>query len=487
MRRRLIIAGLLPILAACATNTKVRHSEVRLPAAFEAQASQQEAVQIDRWWMLYNDPQLEQLVEEALGKSFDVQEALLRLEQAYYNRRALRASLLPQGNITGSAAQSGTNVLSGGTVVVDPTLPPVPTVTSGDSFTLSATFSVSWELDLLGRRRLNRTLAENDFAGATYTYEATRTALAANVALALFEARGFAMQLADAQETARINQELVRVSRIRFEHGLSPGSDLDQALANLRTAEASVELLQGQLATARRNLLLLVGRATDPLASLPIPASVGTPPPTPPVLPAELLQRRPDIRSAEFALQSELSRLKLSRLALFPTINLQPGYTLSQTFGGGDVTTGFWSLGAGLTVPILERPRLLAELGVQRAVAETQVVGFERAVQTAYAEAENALVLLESDRRRVAVLRAASASAEAAALKTRIAYTRGFSDLQTALIAETTWRNLHAQLVQAEAVLMQRSVQLFKALGGGWNPAAPAAAAQTEIALRGKS
>ncbi|HEX8233924.1 MAG TPA: TolC family protein [Caulobacteraceae bacterium] len=488
LKRGWALAALLPLLAACATNTKVREADLRVPAAFEARSSQQGQVEIDRWWTLYGDPQLEQLVEEALANSFDIEDALLRLEQAYYSRRAAVAALLPQSSVTGSAAYGGTEILNGGGATTpDPTLPPVPTLSTGAATTLSATFNVSWEVDLFGRRRTTRRLAERELQTATFTYEATRTALAANVAQSLFEARGFALQLADARETVRINTELERIARIRVEVGLSPGSDLDQAVANTRTAEAAVEQLQAQLDTARRNLMLLVGRATDPLASLPVAAEVGNPPPTPPVLPAELLQRRPDVRQAEIALQAELQRLELRRLALYPTINLQPGVTLTQTIGSGNVTSGLWSLGAGLTVPILERPRLLAEVGVQRAFAEQQVVAFERAVQTAYAESENALVLLESDRRRVAVLSDAVARAEAAARKTRTAYSRGFSDLQTALIAETTWRNLHSQLVQAEAILMQRSVQLFRALGGGWTPSAPAAGALTTIAQRGTS
>ncbi|MGZ8369589.1 MAG: TolC family protein, partial [Caulobacteraceae bacterium] len=159
----------------------------------------------------------------------------------------------------------------------------------------------------------------------------------------------------------------------------------------------------------------------------------------PAILPARLLQRRPDVRAAEFALQSELARLKLRKLALFPTINLQPGVTISDTIGGGqDYGSAIWSLGAGLTIPVLERPRLLAEIGAERAVAEQQVIAYERAVQTAYVETENALVQLESDKRRVAILRDAAAHAEAAYNKNRIAYSRGFVDLQTALNVENT-------------------------------------------------
>jgi outer membrane protein TolC len=136
-------------------------------------------------------------------------------------------------------------------------------------------------------------------------------------------------------------------------------------------------------------------------------------------------------------------------------------------------------------VPILDRPRLLAQVGVQRAFGEELVVNYERAVQTAYVETENALVLLDSDRRRVEILRAAEARAESGYRKKRQGYLLGVDDLTTALVAETTWRQLRIQRTAAEVNLMQRSVQLFRALGGGWSPEAPAASAPQTIAVRG--
>lgn len=483
MRRVLIIAAVLaPLVAGCASTSMVRAPDTRLPAAFEAPPAPDNLPEtaIDRWWELYGDAQLDELVEQALSGSFDQETAVARLEQAYFQRRITTSALLPEGNLSGSANRSQTEILSGAFDPDDPNL-----AFPGVSTNLSATFNISWEIDLFGRSRTGRRIANADYRTAVFTYEATRTALAANVADALFQARGLAIQVADAEETLRINLDLERIVRIRVEHGLAASSDLDQAVANAGQTRATLENLQSQLTTARRTLLLLVGRGIDPLASLPIPASVGTPPSVPQVIPSRLLERRPDVKQAEWNIQSQLERHKLAKLALFPKLTLQPGATIAQTIGDFDQTSVIWNLGAGLTVPILDRPRLIAEIGVQRAVSEEAVIGYERAVQTAYVETENALVLLDSDARRAQILRDAEARAEAAYQKKRKGYLLGVNDLQDALLAETTWRNLRIQRAAAEVLLMRRSVQLFKALGGGWSPQAPAASAPQTIAVRG--
>ena len=208
---------------------------------------------------------------------------------------------------------------------------------------------------------------------------------------------------------------------------------------------------------------------------------VGTPPPVPDTIPGALLARRPDVRSAEYQIVSRAAQLKLAKLALFPTINLQPGVTVAKTIGDFGYSSLFWNLAAGASVPILDRPKLIAQIHEQHAIAEQVVIAYERAVQTAYTEVENALVLLDSDKRRVDILVAAEKRAEAAYEKARIGYARGLNDLQTALVAENTWRNIHSQMTAAQSTLMERSVQAFKAMGGGWTPGAPAKTAPPEV------
>ena len=460
MKRALLIAAVCaPLAAACATATP-RAPQIALPAAFEAPARGpvMPAASLDHWWTLYNDPQLNALVDEALGRSFDVRTAAARLEQARAVRAGQSAQLfLPQGPLTASATRRGTE--SG------------PTTATGDSDTYASNFNVSWELDLFGRRYAARRVAEADLRTAEFTFEATRWALAANIADSLFQARGLAIQLAEATETLRIQKSLYGVAKAKSDHGLVASSDAAQTEANLLSTQAQVEALQAQLAVARRSLLLLLGRATDPLATLPAAPVMGAPPPAPTVIPGALLARRPDVREAQWRLASAAGQLTVAQLALFPTFTLAPGLGVTR-IGGAD-SSGAWSLGINATVPILDIPRLLSQVRAQKAVSEQQVLAYERAVQTAYAEAENALTNLDADSRRVALLVSAERDASVAYEAKRIGYARGFTNLQTTLNAEAAWRQARVSLASAQLTAMQRSIQVFKAIGGGWNPSSP--------------
>lgn len=141
---------------------------------------------------------------------------------------------------------------------------------------------------------------------------------------------------------------------------------------------------------------------------------------------------------------------------------------LTQQGAGRDTQFSYWTLAAGATAPILDRPRLLAIVRQQRAVGEQAVIAYEKSVQTAYTDTETAFTYYDSDKRRVTLLIAAEKNANFAYQAKQEGYRRGFNDLQTTLTAESNWRQVRLALAQAQVTVMQRSVQVFKALGGGW-------------------
>ena len=474
MNRILLVFTLLaPVVAGCAHVDKLRSPQVTPPVAYQAPQPNPDSLQpvaLDRWWTLFGDAQLESLVDLALVNAPDAKDALAKLQQA----AAIRAGnidqlYLPSTTLSGTGTETHTDVLSSAAGAFP------GFVTPGDSTSLNGAFSASWELDLWGRRSAALRATNADFYTASFTYEATRTSLAANVAQSLFQARGLALQLRDAVETSRIDRELLKLVQTKLDLGLVASGDLDQAAANAEAADAQTESLRAQLVTARRTLLVLVGKGFDPLESLAADAVVGSPPAVPGTLPGDLLRRRPDVRVAEWRIVSASGTLKVDELALLPTLKINPGVTLAKSIGPFGSATAAWSVGGNLTAPVLDRPRLIAQLHAQRAVAEQDVIAYEKAVQTAYGDAENAFVFLDSDSKRVEMLKTAERHAEAAYERSRVGYSRGLNDLQTSLTAESTWRNIRTQLSSAQSTQMQRSVQVFKALGGGWSPDAPAA------------
>jgi NodT family efflux transporter outer membrane factor (OMF) lipoprotein len=480
-------------VASCST-AHLSAPSVQLPAAYEAGQAGDAALPaeaLDRWWLLYDDPQLTGLIEQALVASPDARTAIQRIGEARATRAQTLAGYLPQGDLSGTAQTQHTSESFGGLGIATGTTTGTTGVgatgagagstgtsslggafltPAGDLQTYAAQFNVSYELDLFGRRAAARRAADADVAAQRFDYEATRSSLATNVASDLFQARGYAVQLADAQETLRIARQLARASEISAAHGLTATSDSARLETDVATAQAEVARLEAIGRASRRTLLALIGRGTEPLESLPVAAVAASPPDPPAVTPGDILRRRPDVREAEARLRSAAATLKLDRLALFPTFNLAPGLQEAKTTGTYDSLTSIWTVGMNATLPLLDRPRLLAVIRGQKARGEEAVIAYEQAVQNAYRDAENGLSTLAGDRVRIARLQTGVDRARFAFDAKSKGYDLGLVDLTTLIEAERTWRQTRSTLTTAQIDALLDSATLFQALGGAWSP-----------------
>ena len=482
MRRSPLLVALVAPLAACAIASH-RAPDTHLPAAYEAPAGGAElaAADLDHWWLLFGDPALNALEDEAFRSAPDARTAAARVLEARATRDSLVAQTLPTGNLAGNANKRHT-VNEG---AASSSLIPV----GGDSTSETLNFNVSWELDFFGRLAQARKVAGGDQAATRFNIEGSRATLAASVADDYFQVRGLAIQLSDARETARIQGQLQSVAQRKADLGLGPASDADRVAGDLAQAQSQVQNYQAELHAAQRGLLVLIGHGADPTASVPSEPVVGDSPPPPDRVPGELLARRPDVREAEARLQSAAGRDKLAHLAVFPTFTILPGLGLAKTVSPGvsfvppatlvpaEITnsTGFWSLGLGVSQPVLDIPRLLADMRTQDARTEQAVIAYEKVVQTAYGEAESALVRLNADQRRIALLKDGEVRAHRAFDAAHRRYADGIDDLPTALSAESSWRSTRSALTAEQVQALRRAVQTYKALGGGWAYAASAA------------
>ena len=447
--------------------------DTRLPAAYAAPAGAAlPAEALDHWWTGFDDQQLTRLIETALAKAPDARSAQTVLDEARANRRGqIRQLYIPSTPLKSSASRKHTKILdaSGGTSLTQ----------GGDTDTASTSFDVSWELDLWGRRRAARQVVDNDWAAARFAYEGSRTALAASVAESYVQAKSLAVQLDDARQAARVNAALADLSAGRAKAGLAATSEADRAEADQAQSLAQVENLQAQLAVARRTLLILVGRGADPLDSLPIEPTLGAAPAIPSGVPGELLGRRPDVREALARFSSATGQLGVDELDLLPTFTLTPGLGWSKTVSPGyrflgqtgntSITTGTWTLGGGVSLPVLNSPALLAQIDAQSARTRKAAVAYEKAVQTAFGEAENAMAQLAAAQRRIDLLDAGEARAARAYAASRTGYSQGLSDLTATLQAEQTWRGARTALTSARSDALLQTIKTYKALGGGWS------------------
>ncbi|MCX9147942.1 efflux transporter outer membrane subunit [Erythrobacter sp. WG] len=481
------LLGAGAVLSGCVFAGPIRPAEVAVPPAFEGERGALPAAALDRWWTAYGDPQLERLIETALARGADARAAEARLREARAIRRGALADYNPQGDLRAGAQGQNTELLRGGDFGIGnaPGAPGTGTGTDqgqGDQnpflqqgLVRSANigFDVSWELDLFGRRGAARREAEANLAAARFAYEASRASLAAQVADALFAARGLALEREDAAVTLRIQQQLRATAVTRAERGLGAETDVARIDADLAAAEAELARLDAELQANARALLVLTGTPFEPTATLPLEPLLAALPPTPDALPGELLARRPDVREAQARLAAAAGRLRLDELAFFPRVTLTPGVGLSDSRGGiFDATSFVWTIAAGITAPILDRPRLAAQLRGQEARTEQAVIAYEQAVQTAFSESDQALLRLAADRRRVTALTAGEVRARRAFEAAQQLYARGLTDLATLLDAERAYRASRTNAVQSQVQALRRSVQVFNALGGGWNPAA---------------
>jgi NodT family efflux transporter outer membrane factor (OMF) lipoprotein len=476
-RKRLVAAGLMGLLlAGCTTAPAPPPLHASLPPQYDATPppAPLPVAALNTWWTLYRDGQLDALEGQALSHAPDAQAAAARLREAKATLSTALMPFNPQGGITATGATQNTQ-LDGGNVDLSGLPLKVPLVALGQTSSSDAEFDVSWEIDLFGRRAAANRVAKADLAAARFAFEGSRASLAAAVADSLFTARGLAQQAQAARDALKQDQLLADLVRTQVQSGLAPATDLSRTRVEVAKAQAQVIALEAELSAQQRSLLVLIGDGTAPLSALPISpetpaAGADGPPLLPAVAPGDLLERRPDVREAEARLRSAFGSIQVDRLELFPHFSILPGVGVSELSRPGNTyTTSLWSLGLGLAVPVLDRPRLLAVVKAQDARAVEAAADYEKTVQTAYGEASSILGELDADERQAALLAEAASQAKASLDAAQAGYAAGVQDWRSAVEAQQAWSSASAALAQARTQALRRSVQAFKALGGGWS------------------
>jgi multidrug efflux system outer membrane protein len=453
---------------------KVVVPTISMPGAYERQDAGAPAAELDRWWLRFDDPQLDALEDEAMRNGPDALTAAARIVEASQTRKAQTAQTWPSGSIAGTASRQHAYDLGGDTQNLAPI--------SGNTDQLGANFNVSWELDLFGRLKTERRIAASDAAEARFNIEGTRASLAAAVADTYFQIKGLAIQLGDARETVRIQNGLLDIARKRARAGAGPEDEIDRVASGVSQATAQADDLEAQMQAARRQLLILIGRGLAPDGSLSVSGDPPAVPPTPATLPSELLSRRPDVREAEFRLRSQIGTAHLRHLAVFPTITLLPALGVAHTASPGDsfippstvipsqvsVNEGFWTLAAGVNIPTLDIPKLLDQARAEDARTRQAAIAYEKTVQTAFGDAQNALTSLAASEKASGELIDGEAQARRAYEGSKRRYAAGLDDLTATLTTEQAWRSARSAETSELIATLRHAVQVYKALGGGW-------------------
>jgi len=452
-------------LAACAPIGPDYNRPVpELPADYpEASAGTAASLPAD-WWTTFNDPDLTALIEAARVRNADIRIAAAQVEEAEAALREVDAGFYPQVDLSFANQQSRVSALTA--------LPnPVPRVRLDRRLAASTSF----ELDFWGRLRRGVEAARAQALATRFGRDTVALTLTGTVAQAYFSLRSLDSQLALTRATLATRNESLQVIRDRVAGGVSPELELRQAEVARADAAVLLDELTRQRKVVEHQLAQLTGRAGTMVADgslehLPVP-------PLPPAgLPSSLLERRPDIRAAEQTLVAANARIGVAKAAMFPTISLTGSYG-GQSAAFADLLLGgarIWSLGFGLALPLFDAGRNTARVEQVEARARQAVGSYQKAVETGFREVADALSNLENGRRSEDNLAARAKAARQALDIAQTRYKAGYSGYLEVLDAQRSANEAELAAVRNRQALLAYSVDLMKALGGGWSAMAAA-------------
>jgi len=461
--RRLGLSLVALVLAACAAGPNFKPSPINttVPEGWrDSTISTQDSSYANlAWWEVLGDTTLQQLVRVALRENRDLRVALANVNEARARLGIQRLEFLPQINVTGTAAA----------VNVNDTLLGLRTGTYG-FFELGAT--LSWELDLFGRlRRLNES-AKASLLATEYGRRGVIMTVVGDVARAYLELRDLDQQTVIAESLVVTRRRSLDLARSRFQGGLTSELDVRQGEAELAKADGRVANIRLQASEKEQELNVLLGRmpGTVPRGAALMNQNFRTQ--IPPGLPSSLLQRRPDIRAAEQELRAANAQIGAAIAARFPTISLTGagGWRTDDIGNLFKAGTGFWHLATNVLLPILNAGRSGKQVQVERARTEAAVARYDQVVLNAFAEVENGLVELQQLQIQVGAAVRQVAAARRAVVLAADRYQGGVDSYTTLLDAQRVLGD--AELGESSVQRQQRVavVQLYRALGGGWDP-----------------
>jgi multidrug efflux system outer membrane protein len=454
MRKVSTVVLLSVLLISCNLGPKYKRPAIQPPADFyaEKQTTANSAGDVG-WWELFKDPVLQGLIHEALINNYDLQLAFSRVEQERAIAGVTRSQYFPQvgygGTITGQRD-------------------PFPLVQSHTYY--SYNFNTIWEIDLFGRiRKLNEAQRAVYFASEEARRD-VRLLVLAEVAQGYFQLRALDANLEIAHRTVKSFQDTLDLFQRRFEGGAASGLEVSRAQAALSNVAAVIPDVQRQIVAQEAALNLLLGRNPGPIARGSALAEQYDPPEVPTGLPSQLLERRPDLREAEENLIAANASVGIAKANFFPTISLTGFFggispQLSELTGTGKA----WSLGGNLAGPLFTAGRLKNEYRAAIAQRDQAKITFEKAVTQAFGEVSTALSAHQELAKAYAEQRNSVEAYRESVRLSGIRYDSGFASYFEIIDAQIQMFPAEQSAVNYDLGRKVALVNLYRALGGGWN------------------
>jgi len=460
-----MVCSVMLFVIGCAVGPDYRTPKVSAPESWSA-SQQNETINsadpVVHWWKTFNDPLLDSLIIRAMKSNLDLRAAEARIREARFLNSSVSSELWPEVNTSASYSRSRRSLGIS-------TIPPSAKLKRN---LYQSGFDASWEIDLFGGKRRATEAARADVDAAIENQRDVLITLLAEVARNYIEVRGIQRRLDIVHKNIKAQQEMVEITRARFEAGLSSELDAVQAKGLLAVTQSQIPALESSTKRAIHRIGVLLGQKPEALLSeltkeMPIPSVSVT---VPVGLPSDLLRRRPDVRRVERELTAATARIGVATADLFPKFSLTGNFGLqSENLNAISlVRSRYWSLGPTLRWPIFEAGRIRANIHAQSARQEQILLNYEKSILSALEDVENALAVYTGEQvRHKNLVEAVNANRRAVELASEL-FTRGLANFLYVLDAERSLYESEDNLAQSEHTVSLNLVSLYKALGGGW-------------------
>jgi multidrug efflux system outer membrane protein len=451
----------LGLLTSCMMGPKYKRPAVNVPQDYRTPEPHQTAAASslgnEQWWQVYQDPVLTQLIHTAIAQNYDVRIAATRVLEAQAQVGITRANQLPSANV-------GADVFSEQNAKVTKIFPAYE-VNGGE-----LNLSVIWNLDFWGKYRRQTEAARAQLLATQWGQRAVISSLVANVATAYFQLRALDSELDISKRTLGSRQQSLHLTQVLESHGGGSGLDVSQAEQLVYTASETIPDLERQIQQQENVLSVLLGENPQSiprgraLTEQPVPQNI------PAGLPSELLERRPDVRQAEEFMVAANAQIGVAKASFFPNLTLTGlgGLESNALHRFISQPSEMWSSAVSVTQPVFQGGALRSGLRLARANWQESLLSYQQTVQNALEQASNALIASQKDREFREQQELLTGAAQRTDQLSEVLYQNGGASYLQVLTSETNYFSAQFNLVQAQFNERLALVQLYQALGGGW-------------------
>lgn len=458
MKKMLAIGSFILILTGCAVGPKYARPDLKKPSGYTQAATQSDSITNLKWWDVYQDSALHKLIQVAIDSNLDLNTAIARVDESKAILGYNQANLFPFLDYSARGRASDFRSTAEGAGVTFP------------QSSVALLGNVSWEIDLWGKLRHANRAAYAELVSSDETRKSVYISVVAQVAELYFTLRGLDERLEITRRTYETRMEYLRIITLRFERG--DVSELDKLQAEQIAAAAQSQLfaLERAIIATENAINVLLGQTYSPITrglqnnqqQLPLEIPAG--------LPSELLERRPDIKSAEQQLVAQTERIGIAVALRFPSLSLTgllgvASPNVSNLFSG-DAVLG--SVTGQLTGPIFRFNQNKRRVEAERAKAKQVGYQYEKTVLVAFAEVENSLAEIRTYSNEFAARQTQVTATERSLLLSKALYDNGYTSFLQVLDAERELYNSQFEKSLALQNQLISTVRLYKALGGGW-------------------